>query len=129
MANKIYTVFVADDDEFILDVISIMLGGAGYVVKTTNNAEDLFSIIGDSPDLILLDLWMSGINGKDICIKLKNQLSTKHIPIILISANSNVEEIVRQCGADDYISKPFEMDALLQKVSDTLMKFHTGDNH
>jgi DNA-binding response OmpR family regulator len=65
------------------------------------------------PDLILLDLLLSGMDGKTICRQLKGQETTRHIPIILMSANKNTPRIAREVGADDWIMKPFEMWALL----------------
>jgi CheY-like chemotaxis protein len=79
--------------------------------------EAVLAIKEDLPDLILLDIWMAGIDGREICKHLKNQSLTKYIPIILISANSDTEEIAKQAGADDFICKPFDMDNFLQKVA------------
>ncbi|MEO8794156.1 MAG: response regulator [Daejeonella sp.] len=110
-------VLVADDDEGILDVISIILESAGYKVTTIIRGEEVLEIKEDLPDLILLDISMAGIDGRDICKKLKSQDSTKHISIIMISANRDTEEISIQAGADSFICKPFDMDDLLQKVA------------
>lgn len=110
-------VLVADDDEGILDVISIMLESAGYRVTTMLRGEEVLEIKEDLPNLILLDISMAGIDGRDICKKLKNQDLTTHIPIIMVSANRDTEEISIQAGADDFICKPFDMHDLLQKVA------------
>jgi len=60
---------------------------------------------------------MAGAHGGEICKQLKNQSFTKHIPIILISANKDIEAIARDAGADDFISKPFNMNPFLLKVA------------
>jgi CheY-like chemotaxis protein len=75
------------------------------------------NIYGKLPDLLLLDIWMSGMDGKEICKHLKSQEVTKHIPIIMISANKDTQKIAFECGADDFIAKPFQMKNLLQKVA------------
>ncbi len=116
MPEKKKKILVADDDEGILDVMGIMLESAGYSVTTIIRGEEVLAIKEDLPDLILLDIWMEGIDGREICKYLKTQSSTKHIPVILISANSDTEEIATQAGADDFICKPFDRKALLQKV-------------
>ncbi len=117
MAEQRKNILLADDDDGILDVLTIMLESDGYNVNTTLIGEEVLEIKGELPDLILLDISMAGVDGRDICRVLKNQDFTRHIPIILISANPDTEEIAREAGADDFISKPFDMDFLLQKVA------------
>ncbi len=68
------------------------------------------------PDALLLDVWMSGQDGREICKFLKNRSNTKHIPIIMISASKDVAASVKAAGADDFLTKPFEMDELIKKV-------------
>jgi len=109
-------IFIADDDDDILGILTMMLKTKGYEVNASSNANKVFDLAGDLPDLILLDIWMSGIDGRDICNRLKMDAMMKHIPVIFISANSRLEEIAAACKASDYISKPFEMDHLLNKI-------------
>ncbi|MDQ3008252.1 MAG: response regulator [bacterium] len=109
-------ILVADDDSGILEVISLMLEDAGYDVETTVNGETEVMVEKYLPDLILLDIWMSGMDGRKICKSLKGQKLTKHIPIIMISANKDTENIAKESGANDFIAKPFEMQDLLNKV-------------
>jgi CheY-like chemotaxis protein len=116
MDKKRPRILVADDDPGILEVISLMLRDAGYDVKTTANGKSLLNIHGNLPQMVLLDIWMSGINGSEICRKLKTQEKTTNIPVILISANKDTEHLAKRSGADDFISKPFDMDTLLDKV-------------
>ncbi|ELR71126.1 response regulator receiver modulated metal dependent phosphohydrolase [Fulvivirga imtechensis AK7] len=109
---------VADDDPGILDVMKIMLEDVGgYEVETTTDGESVLEIQHDYPDLILLDLWMSGINGSEVCKTLKNNEETKAIPVIIFSANRDVGIISKSVAADDYIAKPFQMSDLLAKVA------------
>jgi len=67
--------------------------------------------------LLLLDIWMAGVDGRDVCKYLKSQQPTKHIPIIMVSANQDTEKIAREAGADDCITKPFDMYKLLERVA------------
>lgn len=110
-------IIVADDDSAILDVIKIILEDEGYTVETTlNGAHVLEKAKKFQPQLILLDIWMSGEDGRDICRRLKENSATKQIPVIMISANRDMDKMSQECGADDCIAKPFEMSELLAKV-------------
>lgn len=114
-------IFVADDDKDILHIIRLMLQTKGYTVITSINANELFEYNeADLPDLILLDIWMSGLDGRKICTALKENPLTKHIPVLFVSANSNIEEITEEYKADGFIAKPFEMSQLLNKIHDSL---------
>jgi CheY-like chemotaxis protein len=126
MKNEAKTIFVADDDADILDILKLMLQTRGYNVIVSNTANELFEYGPDQlPDLILLDIWMSGIDGRNICERVKNNELTKHIPVLFISANSNIKEITDEYCADGFIAKPFDMNLMLNKVSEVL-KLHAG---
>ena len=109
-------IFIADDDQDILEIISMILRTKNYDVLATSDANDIFNFKEGLPDLILMDIWMSGLDGREICKSLKENPLTKNIPFIFISANSNIEEITKGYKADDYIAKPFEMQYLLKKI-------------
>jgi len=109
-------VLVADDDPAILDAISMILEDAGYYVETTVNGETMKSMHTNPPDLLLLDIWMSGQDGRKICRYLKSQENTRKIPIVMISASKDADEMAKKAGADDFIAKPFDMDDLLERV-------------
>jgi DNA-binding response OmpR family regulator len=109
-------ILVADDDPGILDAVKLMLEEEGYIVDTTLNGRTIETLNEKFPDLLLLDIWMSGIDGRDICKKIKSQESTRNIPIIMISANRDTETIAKEAGADDFIEKPFQMDELISKI-------------
>lgn len=114
--DKRKRIFIADDDKDILQIMHLMLQTKPYEVEVTSNASNIFNQVNDLPDLILLDIWMSGVDGRDICSRLKQNELTKDIPIVFISANSNIKKIAEQYGADDYIAKPFEMEYFLNKI-------------
>jgi CheY-like chemotaxis protein len=110
-------ILVADDNPAILDALKIMLEEEGYEVETTVDGATAQDIKEPLPDLLLLDIWMSGIDGRDICKHLKSSAATKHIPVIMISATKDIEQIAKDSGADDCVSKPFQIEHLLAIVA------------
>lgn len=116
MKSKKQKILVADDDPYILDCLSMILQDEGYTVETLQNGKVLTYLKNSLPDLLLLDLWMSGINGRDICKTLKNIDSMRHVPVIMISANTDIAYIAKDGEADDYLMKPFDVSVLLRKV-------------
>jgi len=122
MLNGNKKIFVADDDNDILQIISIMLKTQGYQVDISKDANEIFNYQKyNLPDLILLDIWMSGLDGREICDALKKNILTKDIPVFFISANANIKEIATQYKADGYIAKPFEMNTLLSKIHNSFI--------
>ncbi len=113
-------VLIAEDDAAILDVMQMILEEAGYDVETSLDGTLALNMNENLPDLLLLDIRMSGRDGRGICQYLKAQEQTRHIPIIMVSANKDVERIALEAGADDFISKPFEMAHLIAKVEQYL---------
>jgi DNA-binding response OmpR family regulator len=121
MAKK--KILVADDDADILEVINLILNVKGYEVVTENNGEKLLELKENLPDLLLLDIWMSGMDGRDICRQLKNREETKNLPVIMLSANIDIEAISSECGASGYLAKPFDIRQLVN-----IIEAHTRDN-
>jgi DNA-binding response OmpR family regulator len=115
-------ILVADDNPAILDALKIMLEEDGYEVETTEDGAVAQNMRRPLPDLLLLDVAMSGIDGGDVCKHLKSAAASKHIPIIIISAAKDIENIAKKAGADDFISKPFQMDHLLATVARQINK-------
>jgi DNA-binding response OmpR family regulator len=110
-------ILVIDDDEAILDGISLMLESEGYKVNTTPKGEETYQKVAYfKPDVILLDVLMSGSDGREICKNLKGSDKTKNIPIIMISAHPSAGNSSIQFGADDFLAKPFESKELLQRI-------------
>lgn len=118
MTSAKKTILVADDDVAILEALTLILEDAGYDVSTTIDGAMLRNVYQQDPvpDLLLLDIWLSGWNGRDICLELKSVEQAKHLPIILFSANRETQRIAQEAGADDFITKPFDMDELLQTI-------------
>jgi len=85
-------------------------------VTSTVDGSTVLDMKDELPDLLLLDIWMSGEDGRDICKKLKHTDATKNIPVIMISASRDIKESALESGADDFLAKPFEMNELLEKI-------------
>lgn len=115
MAKK--KILVADDDQGIVDAMQILLEDEGYEVIITMDGELINKMYQQKPDLVFLDIWMSGINGSTICQQLKTDVETKNIPVVMFSANRDTEEIAMQCGADGFLAKPFDIKDMLTIVT------------
>ena len=113
---------IADDDPGILDAVEAMLEFGGYEVSSTPNGATVLEMTDGLPDLLLLDIWMSGTDGRDVCKQLKSKELTKDMPIIMISAGTELERSAKEAGADDFLEKPFDMEELLQKIDFFLSK-------
>lgn len=107
---------LADDDEGIVDAVETMLYFEGYDVTATTDGERVLMPGIELPDLFLLDIWMAGQDGTEICKELKKKNATKNIPVLMISASRDIKKSAMEAGADDFLAKPFEMRHLLQKI-------------
>jgi CheY-like chemotaxis protein len=114
--TRMKKIMIADDDPGIVDAIGIMLEYEGYEVTSTMNGATVLNLNQEYPDLLLLDIWMSGTDGRDVCKALKERADTKNIPIIMISASKDIEQSAYDAGADDFLAKPFEMNDLIEKI-------------
>ncbi len=120
MKNK-HKILVVDDDMDILSVMTISLKEEGYEVEGTLNGDEAIKRAEQfKPDLIIMDIYLSGTNGKDICKRLKQAKQTSSIPIILISASTQLRNTVQECGANGFINKPFENADLLYGIDNFL---------
>lgn len=116
---------IADDDPGILDAVEAMLEYGGYEVSSTSNGATVLEMRENFPDLLLLDIWMSGTDGRDVCKQLKQQELTRNMPIIMISASTELEKSAKEAGADDFLEKPFDMEELLAKIH-TCLQAHSN---
>lgn len=112
-------ILAVDDDNDIVDIIKIILEDEGYEVTTlTNGREVLTAIAASRPDLILLDVMLGGIDGRDICRALKADKMFSDIPIVMISASHNLHNLLTEQGSpNDFLAKPFDIDHLIKKVN------------
>jgi DNA-binding response OmpR family regulator len=121
--DKPAKILVIDDDPDIGNMFRIILEYNGYTVYVLENTEQAKQIIqNDGIDFIIMDMLLSGINGTDICAEFKKDISISHIPLVMMSAHPDAKKICLQAGADDFISKPFDIDDLLTKISNLIQK-------
>jgi two-component system phosphate regulon response regulator PhoB len=119
------TILVVDDEEDIRELLELNLVQAGYKVLSCETGEQALEIAGSKlPTLIILDLMLPGIDGLEVCKKLKSTLKTEHIPIVMLTAKGEEVDIVTglELGADDYITKPFSGKVLIARVRRILRK-------
>jgi DNA-binding response OmpR family regulator len=110
-------ILVLDDDPDICTMIKMVLDYYGHSAMEADNEELAKNIISSNHiDLIIMDMLLSGADGTDICRRLKNDLKTSSIPILMFSAHPTAKETCLAAGADDFISKPFEMSEMIGKV-------------
>jgi DNA-binding response OmpR family regulator len=111
-------ILVLDDDPDICIMIKMVLDYYGYDAMDAENEEIATKIISTNHvDLVIMDMLLSGTNGTDICRQLKNNKETSSIPILMFSAHPTAKETCLAAGADDFISKPFEMNDMMDKIS------------
>jgi len=112
-------VLVVEDEANIRQVLKYNLELDGYDVILANNGEEALKKVQDGPELILLDIMMPGIGGIEACRRLKEDPATSSIPIFMLTAKSQIDDIEKafKAGADDYLTKPFEPKELSTKIS------------
>ena len=119
-----HKILVVDDEADIREMISYNLEREGFHVLTAPDGETAIKRCqNDDPDLVVLDIMLPGIDGQQVCYKVKADEDLKHIPIIMLTAKcEETDEIVGlKVGADDYIKKPFSIRVLLARI-DTLLR-------
>ena len=111
-------ILVLDDDPDICTMIKMVLDYHGYTATDADTEEKAVNFISSTPvDLIIMDMLLSGSDGSDLCRRLKEDEKTASIPVLMFSAHPNAKKICLAAGADDFISKPFEMNDLLEKIN------------
>lgn len=122
------SILVIDDDPGILDAVKILLEAEGYQVTTSTKGEEAENLNGELPDLILLDVLLSGRDGREIARNLKKKHSTEHIPIVMMSAHPTAQKNIHEYLADDFIAKPFEIDYFINKIHAHLYQTEKSGN-
>ncbi len=109
---------IIDDDVAIRDSLGAMLDLEGYEVDTFERGSDIFDYVklAEMPNVILLDMWLSGEDGRDICRKLKEDEGTKHIPVVMMSASRGLGHTAIESGANSFIAKPFEIEDIISRL-------------
>lgn len=118
-------ILVIEDEEDILAVIQYNLAKEGYQVSfSTSGEEGLRLAFQEHPDLIVLDLMLPGMNGLEVCRRLQQDAQGAKIPVIMLTAKSEDEDVVTglEAGATDYVTKPFSFKVLLARVKAALRR-------
>lgn len=118
-------VLVVDDEPNIVLSLEFLMEQAGFEVATAEDGEQaLAQVRDDQPDLLLLDISLPGISGFDVLERLRSEEATARLPIIMLTAHGRDVEREKgmALGADDYITKPFSTQTLVEKVKTLLMK-------
>ena len=102
-------------------MVKAILNFAGYKVESLSQPVLLPQILNTfNPRMVLMDMLLSGTDGRDICRRLKKDSASSHVKIIMMSAHPDAVKSCREAGADDFISKPFDMDQFIAKVKSQL---------
>lgn len=120
-----FKIAIIDDERDLVDTITSLLEARGFqIVKAYSGKSGLDLVHTENPDLVILDIMMPDLDGRDVLIKLKNDPSTKTIPVIMLTARK--EDFERdygmEIGADDYISKPYDGPSLIDSIKKMLKK-------
>jgi len=114
-------VLVVDDDADLVDLIVSVLDGDGrFETRVANNGFEAGMLVKEyRPDLIVLDVMLPDINGKEVCIRVRNDTSLENVKIICISGMVERDKVaeLKAAGANDFIQKPFETDLLIDRLS------------
>ncbi|MGL6193329.1 MAG: response regulator transcription factor [Thermoguttaceae bacterium] len=120
-------ILIIDRDTSITELLVCALKNEGYrrVVVVQSGEEALFEIKNNPPDIILLEIELSGINGIDVCKKLKSRPETSEIPVIIVSTRNEESDVFigLELGADDYITKPFNVKLVIARVRAVLRRY------
>ena len=128
--NSQSKILIVDDEPFNVDYLEQELEDLNYITATAINGQDaLEKIVSESPDLVLLDIMMPIMDGFSVLEKVKADPAIRNIPIIVISANNDLQSVVKgiQLGAEDYLPKPFEPTLLKARIQSSLEKKHLRD--
>ncbi len=118
-------ILIVEDDDDIVEVERYNLTREGFSVAAVSCGEDTFKAVAQKrPDLILLDLMLPGMNGLEVCRKLKAESSTADIPVIMVTAKGEESDIIvgLELGADDYVNKPFSIKVLISRIQVALRR-------
>lgn len=112
-------ILAVDDDKDILEVLQFILEDSGFEVDALSDGAHIIDKIEQSkPDLILLDIMLRDLDGRDLCRDIKTNAHTSHIPVILLSATQDINFLKHQIGCPDaFVAKPFDIEQLLDAIN------------
>ena len=116
-------ILILDDDLEILLICKIILEKLDYQVETRTRCDSIIKYINEvNPVMVLMDIWIPNMGGEKATKILKKNKATRHIPVILFSANSEIEEIYKRTNANGFLKKPFEIETLVKIVEANLLE-------
>ena len=115
-------ILILDDDQDLLSVVKSLLKKRGFEVFAFADWRKAWeNIKKNKPNLILLDVFLKGFDGLDVCKKIKSTYSTRNIPVIMVSSFPNIADTaIYEYGADEFIAKPFEVSEMIKKINGVL---------
>jgi len=119
-------ILIIEDDDHIIELLTFNVENQGYKAITASDGQEGLNLaIHELPDLILLDLMLPGIDGIEICNKLKNKERTQDIPIIMLTAKGHETDKILglEIGADDYMTKPFSVRELMTRIKVVMRRY------
>lgn len=120
MERESKRVLIVENDHDIREIISLILSEQGYqVINYDGHSTVEMQLL--SPDLILLDEWINERDGSSLCLEIKKIHGLVHVPVIILSTRPNIEEIARECKADAFIAKPFDVEYLVSQIDKVLV--------
>ena len=123
MLTKQLHILVIDDNEDILFMLQAMLQHKGHKVSIRENTNDIEKAVKELfPDIILMDMLLSGTDGREVCMHIKSIETFSHIPVIMLSAHPEAKAECLAAGADYFLEKPFEMEDLFKMVTEAQSK-------
>ncbi|MCC8425662.1 PleD family two-component system response regulator [Mucilaginibacter sp. UR6-11] len=115
-------ILILDDNQDILDIVHETLSYEKFDVKSTSSGEEVMDMVEDfSPDLVILDFRVAGINGGELCKQIKCHPEYKDVPVIIFSAYINHDDELFGYGCDAVINKPFDLTELVEKVNSLIL--------
>ncbi len=122
MGNK-SNILVIDDDQDIGKMLKMLLNFKGFNVTLAESKTKAIEVLNSSVvDIMIMDMLLSGENGINVCVEFKSNADINHIPILMMSAHPDAKKICLDAGANDFISKPFEMQDILLKIEHLVEK-------
>ena len=122
-------ILIIDDDPDVITVLQLLLKKKGYEVATATKEEEAYKQLDAFvPNLIVLDVLLSGVDGREICKKIKHSDKWKHIPVIMFSAHPSAQKNMEDFGADDFLPKPFQSEKILERIEAQLLKHRQVPN-
>ena len=119
--EKKKNILVVDDDPDIGTMLKMILEYKGYAVTLLSNANQTEPQLSNGvTDLVILDMLIAGTNGTDVCRSIRSNPLSAGVPVLMISALPDARKVCIDAGADDFISKPFEMKELLSRITHLL---------